>query len=85
MVYSILNNAQNVTRGEMKSHCIHGHEYTEKNTIWLDGGTRYRCKQCHNERCLKYQQQRYHSDEAWREERKAYQRQWWRDNKEDLR
>lgn len=38
----------------MKTHCKHGHEYTEANTITTSQG--YICRECHNARVLA----RYH-------------------------
>ena len=37
----------------MKTHCIHGHEYTEENTYTRPNGYRV-CRECHRERCRRH-------------------------------
>lgn len=58
-----------------KSHCIHGHAYTSKNTIWYSG--HYRCRTCYTLFSITYTKSRYRRDEAFREARKAYQREYY--------
>jgi len=39
----------------VKSHCVHGHEYTRTNTIWRKNGT-YLCRFCHLQRVRSYRE-----------------------------
>lgn len=60
----------------LKTHCKHGHEYNETNTIWRKDGSRD-CRECkrerdrqcqhrrpaaYSERCREYDRKRYHTD-----------------------
>ena len=47
----VVTNEENVRRGPgSKTHCAHGHEFTEANTI--RAGTRRKCRTCHYARNL---------------------------------
>lgn len=36
-----------------KTHCSRGHPFDEKNTRWLKGGLKRKCKTCENEKARK--------------------------------
>jgi hypothetical protein len=46
----LVTQKENLRRGvnwnRIKTHCTKGHEYSEKNTSWVKGGTQRRCKSC---------------------------------------
>lgn len=44
-----------VTVNKSKTHCPAGHRYTKSNTILEHGGSRRRCRKCHNEQVKRYE------------------------------
>ena len=47
----------------LKTHCIHGHAFTEDNVRIIQGSVR-RCRQCHRERNRKYKRRKPEGDRS---------------------
>ena len=54
----------------MKTHCVHGHAYTEANTLWYTNTNNkkryYQCKRCKYMYKSKYARDKYNQDEEYR-------------------
>ena len=71
----IVSNAENIRRGESpaarnlrKTHCVHGHAFSDENTYWRSDGTGRMCRACTRARVNRLQAQ---SRERRRENRRA--------------
>jgi hypothetical protein len=60
----LLTNLENATDNgrRLRTHCPHGHPYTEENTLWRDNGRHRVCRECNRQRSSAYY---YGHKEQW--------------------